>query len=80
LERPYRPACRSTPSGAASAASSQRCRNEGMLRLATHAPGTISTTRDEDSVHVTILFQNKALHGDAVASENVTPSRCMGRS
>jgi acyl-CoA hydrolase/RimJ/RimL family protein N-acetyltransferase len=51
--------------------------NARMLRLATHAPGTISTTRDEDSVHVTILFQNKALHEDAVASENFTPSRSL---
>jgi RimJ/RimL family protein N-acetyltransferase len=41
-------------------------RNERMLRLATHAPGTISTTKDEESVHVTILFQNKAPDGDAV--------------
>ena len=48
-----------------------------MLRLAAHAPGTISTTRDEESVHVTILFQTKAPHGDPVASENFTPSRSL---
>jgi RimJ/RimL family protein N-acetyltransferase len=52
-------------------------RNARMLGLATRAPGTISTTRDEDSVHVTILFQTKALGGDAVASENFTPSRSL---
>ena len=38
-------------------------RNARMLRLATHAPGTVSTSRDEESVHVTILFQNKAPGG-----------------
>ena len=41
-------------------------RNERMLRLATHAPGTISTTKDEESVHVTILFQTRRREGDAV--------------
>src|SRR5258706_13908150 len=49
-------------------------RNARMLRLATHAPGTVSTSRDEDSVHVTILFQNKASDGAAAASENFTLS------
>src|SRR5947207_1268916 len=52
-------------------------RNARMLRLATHAPGTVSTSRDEESVHVTILFQNKAPDGDAVASENFMPSRSL---
>ena len=52
-------------------------RNARMLRLATHAPGTVSTSRDEESVHVTILFQNKAPDGDAVASENFIPSRSL---
>jgi RimJ/RimL family protein N-acetyltransferase len=40
-------------------------RNARMLRLATHAPGTVSTSRDEESVHVTILFQNEAPDGAA---------------
>jgi GNAT superfamily N-acetyltransferase len=35
-------------------------RNASMISLATHGPGTITTTQDEDSVHVTILFQTNA--------------------
>lgn len=35
--------------------------NASMLRLAARAPGTVTTARDEDAVHVTILF------GDAAA-------------
>ena len=31
-------------------------RNASMLRLAARAPGTVTTARDEDAVHVTILF------------------------
>src|SRR5207248_8330154 len=31
-------------------------RNKKMLQLAAHARGTITTTRDEDVVHVTALF------------------------
>jgi hypothetical protein len=46
-------------------------RNTRMLRLATHAPGTVSTSRDE------VLFQNKASDEDAVASENFMPSRSL---
>src|SRR5262249_59613902 len=52
-------------------------RNARMLRLATHVPGTISTSSDEYSVHVSILFQNRARDGDATASENFTPSRSL---
>src|SRR5438552_17487435 len=52
-------------------------RNARMLRLATHAPGTVSTSRHEESVHVTILIQNKAPDGDAVASENLMLSRSL---
>src|SRR5258708_15331186 len=44
-------------------------RNARMLRLATHAPRTVSTTRDDDSEHVTILLQNKVPHADALASQ-----------
>ena len=51
--------------------------NARMLRLATRAPGIISTSRDEDSVHVTILFQSKAPHVDAMVSENFTRPRSL---
>ena len=30
-----------------------------MLRLAARAPGTVTTSRDEDAVHVTILFSDR---------------------
>ena len=55
-------------------------RNERMLRLATHAPGTVSTTRDEESVHVTILFQNKAPDGDAVLQKAGMVSQLQQRA
>ena len=55
-------------------------RNEIMLRLATHAPGTVSTTRDEESVHVTILFQNKAPDGDAVLQKAGMVSQLQQRA
>jgi hypothetical protein len=31
-------------------------RNTRMLRLASYASGAVTTTRDEDAVHVTITF------------------------
>ena len=34
--------------------------NVRMLRLATRAPGTVTTSRDEDGVHVTTLFPERA--------------------
>ena len=40
-------------------------RNTGMLRLATRAPGTMTIARDEDAVHVTILFADAARNSDA---------------
>jgi GNAT superfamily N-acetyltransferase len=43
-------------------------RNASMISLATHGPGAITTTQDEDSVHVTILFQTNA--GPNVGAEN----------
>lgn len=49
--------------------------NARMLRLAAHAPGTVTTSTDEDAVHVTILFQNNPRDGNAVPSGNFTPSR-----
>jgi hypothetical protein len=54
--------------------------NARMLRLATHAPGTVSTTRDEESVHVTILFQNKAPDGDAVLQKAGMVSQLQQRA
>jgi acetyltransferase len=42
-----------------------RARNTGMLRLATRAPGTMTTARDEDAVHVTILFPDGVRNPDA---------------
>ena len=41
-------------------------RNDKMLRLAARAPGTIATSRDEDGVHVTILFRALGAHAAAV--------------
>jgi RimJ/RimL family protein N-acetyltransferase len=41
-------------------------RNTRMLRLAAHAPGRTATSRDEDGVHVTILFNDSVAHAAAV--------------
>jgi hypothetical protein len=41
-------------------------RNTRMLRLAARAPGTTTTSRDEDGVHVTILFRDSVAHAAAV--------------
>jgi acyl-CoA hydrolase/RimJ/RimL family protein N-acetyltransferase len=41
-------------------------RNTRMLRLAAHAPGRTATSRDEDGVHVTILFSDSVAHAAAV--------------
>jgi GNAT superfamily N-acetyltransferase len=39
-------------------------RNDSMLRVIARAPGTVTTSRDEDGVHVTILFGDSAdVHG-----------------
>jgi RimJ/RimL family protein N-acetyltransferase len=38
--------------------------NQRMLRLAARAPGTVTTSRDEDGAHVTILFSDRAPDGD----------------
>ena len=38
--------------------------NQRMLRLAARAPGTVTTSRDEDGAHVTILFADRAPDGD----------------
>jgi hypothetical protein len=35
-------------------------RNAGMLRLIARAPGIVTTSRDEDAVHVTVLFPASA--------------------
>src|SRR6476620_11579484 len=39
-------------------------RNISMLRLAARAPGTITTSRDEDGVHVTVLFTDKSVRAE----------------
>jgi len=39
-------------------------RNQRMLRLAARLPGTVTTSRDEDGVHVTILFPDRPPAGD----------------
>jgi hypothetical protein len=31
-------------------------RNSSMLRLIARAPGVVTTSRDEDAVHVTVVF------------------------
>jgi hypothetical protein len=31
-------------------------RNASMLRLIARAPGVVTTSRDEDAVHVTVVF------------------------
>jgi len=35
-------------------------RNSSMLRLIARAPGVVTTSRDEDAVHVTVLFPASA--------------------
>jgi RimJ/RimL family protein N-acetyltransferase len=40
-------------------------RNARMLRLSERAPGTVNTSRDEDGVHVTILFRDSVAHAAA---------------
>jgi GNAT superfamily N-acetyltransferase len=41
-------------------------RNTRMMRLAARAPGRMATSRDEDGVHVTILFRDSDAHAAAV--------------
>jgi acyl-CoA hydrolase/GNAT superfamily N-acetyltransferase len=43
-------------------------RNLRMLQLANHASGVVTTSRDEDAVHVTITFADRAEGKDAVLS------------
>jgi acyl-CoA hydrolase/RimJ/RimL family protein N-acetyltransferase len=38
--------------------------NTSMLRLAARAPGTVTTSRDEDGVHVTVLFTDKSVRAE----------------
>ncbi|MGH6896813.1 MAG: GNAT family N-acetyltransferase [Geminicoccaceae bacterium] len=47
-------------------------RNASMLRLAARAPGTVTTARDEDAVHVTVLFSDRAPDRDAAPATPVT--------
>ena len=39
-------------------------RNSRMLKLATHASGAVKTSRDEDTVHVTITFEGQPESAD----------------
>src|SRR5499433_2934910 len=39
-------------------------RNTSMLRLAARAQGTVTTSRDEDGVHVTVLFTDKSVRAE----------------
>src|SRR5499425_1531419 len=39
-------------------------RNASMLHLIARAPGTITTSRDEDGVHVTVLFTDKSVRAE----------------
>jgi RimJ/RimL family protein N-acetyltransferase len=39
--------------------------NASMLRLAARVPGTMTTSRDEDGVHVTTLFPDRAACDEA---------------
>jgi RimJ/RimL family protein N-acetyltransferase len=41
-------------------------RNTSMLRLAGRAQGTLTTSHDEDAVHVTVLFSNSSNTSHAV--------------
>jgi RimJ/RimL family protein N-acetyltransferase len=43
-------------------------RNLSMRRLAARAPGTVTTSRDEDTVHVTILFPDKTREEDTAGT------------
>jgi RimJ/RimL family protein N-acetyltransferase len=42
--------------------------NQRMRRLATRAPGRVTTVRDEDAVHVTILFGDDASEDDTAGA------------
>jgi acyl-CoA hydrolase/RimJ/RimL family protein N-acetyltransferase len=45
-------------------------RNTRMLRLALRTPGTVTTSRDEDGVHVSILFPDRTLEENATGPSN----------
>jgi RimJ/RimL family protein N-acetyltransferase len=47
-------------------------RNTGMLQLAARAQGTVTTSRDEDVVHVTVLFPDGS--GTIHARRSATPA------
>ncbi len=48
-------------------------RNTSMLRLAARTQGTITTSRDEDIVHVTALFSNSGSTGRSPLPESQDP-------
>jgi acyl-CoA hydrolase/GNAT superfamily N-acetyltransferase len=47
--------------------------NQPMQRLAMGAPGRVTSVRDQDAVHVTVLFADEASHDD-VAGGSSTPA------
>ena len=53
-------------------------RNTSMMRLATRAPGTVTIARDEDAVHMTILFAEPAPHGDVAPASRAEDGRSDG--
>jgi RimJ/RimL family protein N-acetyltransferase len=55
-------------------------RNTRMLRLATHAPGVVSTSTDAESVHVALLFRNKGPEDEAVSPQAQTRRRSDTRT
>jgi GNAT superfamily N-acetyltransferase len=47
--------------------------NQRMQRLATAAPGRVTTVRDQDAVHVTILFGDETPDDDAAGPSSQPP-------
>ena len=46
-------------------------RNMRMLRLASHASGMVTTSRDEDAVHITIMFGDRTESNEVLAKQTV---------
>src|SRR5215471_17927154 len=47
--------------------------NQPMQRLAVSAPGRVTTVRDQDTIHVTVLFADEPPDGDLVGPPPTTP-------
>jgi acyl-CoA hydrolase/GNAT superfamily N-acetyltransferase len=50
-------------------------RNVRMLRLANNASGVVTTSRDEDAVHVTVIFDNRGQVEDMASAARDRPAR-----